>query len=400
MRQILTLSLLCLSLLSYSQPIGQLYYNCGPFGGSYHVSYIDYPSQNVVRIDSGISSDFHLNDDEIYISGEKIWIKDRITGAVKDSMPPNDVIHISSHGNQIVTFHQNIPYFRVFDRQTLVKIYSLDSLKVPIWASDLLVYDNKAYLSYQESVVVVDLAAHDTLATVATIHPYPNQGFNDKMVEIDGKIYISVEYATGAFRFSFMRIDPATLQVDTASHFFGGGFNRFIVAGDHKVFCLYYESYFDVIGDSLKADPAQTPPWQVVAYDEKSKTPFLLNEISGGISYVDVGGGLSNPIASGCSVYEAEFVPENQTGGVMTKDQQQKLKVYPNPANHSFYLSGVDTDRNYSLSAYDINGRLVYFDPIVELDKVIDVKSWETGIYQIVVQSRDIVINTPLVITH
>jgi len=61
---------------------------------------------------------------------------------------------------------------------------------------------------------------------------------------------------------------------------------------------------------------------------------------------------------------------------------QLSMLVYPNPTTESVVLNiGTISTENMHLSLFDINGKLLHFQEVISFETIIDMKSYEKGVY-------------------
>lgn len=72
----------------------------------------------------------------------------------------------------------------------------------------------------------------------------------------------------------------------------------------------------------------------------------------------------------------------------------QNIRLFPNPANSSFQIAGVDS--NSKITVYDAIGQVVY-NADIAVGNNIDIEEWNAGIYLVKIEYKDFVKVTKLV---
>lgn len=256
MRYILFTAVLFFHHFSFAQaPEGKLYFHTVPGGAiPAYLGYIEYPGETYEAIDSFLFDHFT---DIAMIDGKLFAAKlDDVTGYDTVNHVPSDTItnvqaqHIAAWNGKLIAASIVRPHFRAYDIPSDSLIFSLDTSGVPYTPIDLAVWDDKAFLLMSKSVVIVDLVARDTIATIATPHPYTGQDQNIFLVDAGADFYIGVGYATGAIRSSLLKMNKTTYMVETVFHNEGYAIEKPIVAGD-RIYFRDFDTHYSIADDSL-----------------------------------------------------------------------------------------------------------------------------------------------------
>ncbi len=75
-------------------------------------------------------------------------------------------------------------------------------------------------------------------------------------------------------------------------------------------------------------------------------------------------------------------------------------KIFPNPVDNNFFISGLRVDRAGTVSLLDATGNILYNGPITAATMQIDARGFATGIYFVQVKADDKISTNKLVIQH
>ncbi len=266
--------------------------------------------------------------------------------------------HIEPWKNNLAITSLVRPHFVLYDIAADSFLFSLDSSKVAALPQDIKVWDDKAYLLMSDSIIIVDLNLHDTIAAVATPHPYLNQDQNQYLIDAGTHFYIDVEYATGGLRFSFLRMNKSTFAVETVFHYEGySNYTVPVVAGD-KIYFGTFDEHYDITGDSLHLDSDPYAPIPL-DYDAESGSLFLFNSNSFNLNYF-INGSFSDSLLFPNYIQQAMFVPEIiDTVSTNRNVENAELMVYPNPSSGFFHIVLPERRHMQSLQIFDITGKLI-----------------------------------------
>lgn len=312
MRGTLFIAVLFFYYFSYAQtPHGRLYFFTVPGGViPAYLGYIEYPDETYQAIDSFLFNQFV---DIALIDGKLFAAKlENVTGYDTTDHVPTDSVtdvhakHIAAWNDMLAAISWEHPYFRVYDISSDSLLFSLDTPKIAYAPLDLAIWDDKAFLMMTNNVVVVDLVTQDTIATVATPHPYLGQDQNIFIVDAGANFYIGVGYATGAIRSSLLKMNKTTYQVETVFHNEGYAIEKPVVAGD-KIYFGAFDTHYSITDDSLYISNNSSEPFPV-AYDPESASLFLYHYTPNSINYF-TGNVFSDTLQIPYYLSEALFAP-------------------------------------------------------------------------------------------
>ncbi|MBX3101642.1 MAG: T9SS type A sorting domain-containing protein [Bacteroidetes bacterium] len=202
-------------------PAGKLWVlNEGPFGASGAIGYVQYPGNTYTQVTAmdGGGNDLLIHNGVLYAVGGgapangSIVRIDTATKQVLDTLKNLGARKLALWNNQlVVTSYQSAKRVRVLDpANNYAELWSLGDDKLPAEAEAIVIAGNRAWVSLpgflgdNNQVVVIDLLAEDTLATVTTpINP-------NAMALIDEHLYVqSIDY-TG--------LGLIVSKLDTATH--------------------------------------------------------------------------------------------------------------------------------------------------------------------------------------
>ena len=362
MRNLCFLFLLCCGCRAWAQsPEGILFYFTGPGGfPPAHLACIEYPEETFSVVDTIQLEDVAAGDARLYAASYiGVIIYNTTDLQAVDTLPGAYARSLAVWNGNLAVASIAHPFFRVYDAQSHSLLFSLDSTKVSYTPSEILIDNDKAYLMLSNTVVVVDLALQDTLAGVATPHPYPSQGYNYFMVDGGDDLYIDVEYATGALRFSMLRMNKSSYFVETVFHREGySNYSQPVVAGDW-IYLLGFDSHYDIALDSLFISADQSP--LCLEFDEGSEAVFLYyNNLMNGIGYF-ASGSFSDTILIQGYLAKALFVPEaNDTVNGIIQTAVNSVKAYPNPFSEGLNIEfELSEDSWVKLEIFNIAGERV-----------------------------------------
>ncbi|HXH18003.1 MAG TPA: T9SS type A sorting domain-containing protein [Chitinophagales bacterium] len=319
------------------QPSGRLYFFTAPGGiPPPYAGFIQYPEMSIHHIDDVQLLDFAVKGDKLFAGTlQGVIIYDTANYQPLDTIQVSYPRHLAAWGENLVVTSASKPHFRVYDNSHTL-LFSLDSAILPIEPFGIGVTGNHAFLLLSNSILIVDLIAEDTIATVTTPHPFPFGGYNYFLTDAGDDFYIDVEYATGALRFSMMRINKATLVADTVFH--REGYSNYTppVAARDKIYLLAFDSHYDITNDSLHISANQGNPL-TVEYDKVSTALFLSNHGNEVVYLLD--GTFSDTVSITGNLERALFIPdEADTVNWINDKRTAEVSVYPNPVLNVLYV--------------------------------------------------------------
>jgi len=80
---------------------------------------------------------------------------------------------------------------------------------------------------------------------------------------------------------------------------------------------------------------------------------------------------------------------------------QLSMLVYPNPTTETVVLNiGTMSTENMHLSMFDVNGKLLHFQEVINSETIIDMKSYSRGVYFLKVNFQNREVKTFKIIKH
>lgn len=366
------------------------------------IGYINYPEEQYKMLDTINILDFIINNDTLFTGGKNIYYYNIPTDQKLDSLINVNAKKIRIWKNNLVITSKDHPYFRVYNISNKSLIFSLDSLKTPNTSADMLVSDNKAFILFSKSIQVIDLLAQDTIATLLTPHPYQWAGFNTYLFEINDKLYIDVEYATGATRFSLLEFDKYNFNIRPVFHKeFEANFYKPLPIGD-KIYMLGFDSYYDFTSDTLIVNSQYYPV--AIEYDKISNSIFLYKPNTLTINYYH-DGSYSDSVLIPASIINAIFYNDNANFGDDSDNRTQAFSVFPNPGKGKFTLVFGENQFNKGLLAiYDVMGNKILEERLSESSiqckefKEFDLSNFKNGTYLLQINSDNVSLTKKIVL--
>ncbi|MCB0837095.1 MAG: T9SS type A sorting domain-containing protein [Bacteroidetes bacterium] len=387
-----------ISILLAQIPQGKLftYTNNGQDSAANRIGYFQLPDQNYIQLDTISSSDFAIKDGKLYsASGYNhlehipVYIYDLQTNTKTDTIEELHARQLDFWKNYLVSVNDSFPYFSVQEADPPYnQLFSLDSSYLPHQPVDMVINQNKAFLLYQTEVKIVDLKLQDTLPSVLVYHPWGfGSGFNTYLTPFGPDIYISVDYATGAIRSSFMSIDTSSLKIDTTFH--AEGFMNLYrpVPGENEIFLYNYKSYYDIATDSIYRDTLNSffSFSYMIAHDPESHTDFVWGQLQDSVEIYQDDSLVSSIFPPG-QLINAVFRKEESSNSIKETLTGRTVRIFPNPASETVFLEFEEPVNLQKVCLYDLWGRKVEEVYFHRTDKKyeINLPSLASGAYMMV----------------
>jgi hypothetical protein len=384
MKRFLLFVFLIISALAYSQsPKGKLFFSrSSPDSKSGRLGYIEYPAESTTIIDTLALSTFSIDDNLLYTASSPVKIYNLQNNKLTDSIPNSDAYLIKNWGDQIIICSWSHPHFRVYQKNNLSEIYTLDSTVVPQGIYDLAIVNDKAFLSYDTTVIAIDLSRKQLDSVIFTPHPFPFAGYNFKLIPALDDLLIDVEYSTGAYRFSLLRLNTDNYKIDSLFHHMGVGFNQFIVPVKELVYFIFYPSNYNLLTDSLLIQ-SDSMTYLPLAYDSVSNALFLVNQTFDSILFRDASNVFSKPVAKPFAISYVQFHADNALGGNKVKDKlhQSKFSVSPTISTGLFHIESESPLENKILVVYNLYGGIVRTVRLHSSRNIVSLANLPNGIY-------------------
>jgi hypothetical protein len=370
-------------IVATAQPAGKLYTHIqsstGMGRGS--IGYIDYPSGNYIHIDSTNAYNILIDGDSLYIADGVVRIIDLTTNTMVDTINTSNLFQLVKWNGQLIATAQQPPYFRVYDNATHTLLYSIDDTKITTPPFDMHLSDDRVFLLSGDSITVVDLLLQDTITKFFTPHPFPFAGSNTHIVERNNMLYVVVNYATGAARFSLLAVDKNNYTVSTAFHYEGAeSSSKPVVAGD-SIYMFVFDSHYNIPQDSFYvANNMYIIP---VSYDSISRSIFVVNFQNNSMVYY-INGVASTQVQLPGYLNKTAFKSDVSTT-VEENDTKFLFNVYPNPASNHADVNFNSPTYIQSINIVDNNGRCARSIKVnAVLDHTpVDLSGFPTGVYTI-----------------
>jgi hypothetical protein len=86
--------------------------------------------------------------------------------------------------------------------------------------------------------------------------------------------------------------------------------------------------------------------------------------------------------------------------GIETSNPLNSMVVYPTPADHLVYISGVDVEDIITIKIYDLHGKIQQVLNAGNINSTIDVTTFANGIYLMEIQTNDHSVTRKICIQH
>ena len=372
--------LLCFNLLSIQQyaeaqnkPQGKLFFcTSASANETSQLGCISYPeeSQTIIAEDVKIrrllydESDGKLvctktNKDNSTLP-ESIYIYDIAQDKLTEKNIPVFVYGIWN--NHLLTLRPEAPHWQVLDMEDDFKtLWTLDSTKVNGYLPvDCLIRNDKAFLLYSNHIQVIDLVNQDTLMSFDTPPPYTNQNYNTSFSKgmKNDRVFIDVEYATGAIRSSLLELIVDSLKSRIVFHKEGAASFRPPVVAGNRVYLYAYDSYYDLETDSLYFKQGFEP--STILYDELSESLFTYNN-SGYIQYHQNGMEALEGIGLNGLLVDYLFASDktNVVYEVGLNKEGFDIDIYPNPLKNNLNIRLEKKFDIINVKFYNVKGQEV-----------------------------------------
>lgn len=327
MRPFIFLYIFLSATICTGQPTGKLFVHTG-YSTYGSLGYIQYPYEQYYFIDSAGITDMKIFSNKLFISGEKIYSYDLNTLQKTDSIDITSAAVIGNENHHLIVVRSLPPFFQVYDLLTKNLIFSLDTNKLNLQPVDMLVDAGKVFLLLDTSIIIVDIALQDTLATLTATYNSWFPCFNQYLINDSDKIYIHVGIATGAPRCAMLSMDKSSFQVQDVFFLeFVDAYYKPVLAGN-KMYLSYFPSYYNIAADTFYFDQHHSNTFPLL-FDKTSNTFFLYNSLNFNISFF-----YNNLYSSG------EIIPDylnkaayyDETGvSIRNEEDANMVNIYPNP---------------------------------------------------------------------
>lgn len=327
------------------------------------VSLFEYPGPVTSAIDTAPVQDFHYQSGkDVWAAGDSLVAYTPGTWAATTLLPATGINRVENHDSLILTLHNYPPYFRAWSNGQL--LFSIDSSKLGFPPNDLIVDNGVAYLMLNRYFARIDLNSQDTLSRINTPHPVfwgpTGPGFNIHVIKEGRSAYFAVDYATGAPRFSLMKLNLDNLQLDTLIYEVIDILGPRMVKADDRMYLGRFPSYYSISDDSFYVSPSLNAI--PLAWDSANQVMFVHLPDSQQVR------SWSNGMYTNTAAYTPylfNYRPmlfiQDKVNSVSESSPKPEMQVFPNPSTGRF---GIRMDRTLTpgarFSCYDSQGRLVH----------------------------------------
>lgn len=386
MKTLLLIALFFTATICHGQTTAKLFAHSGLTGNG-RLGYIQYPQEQYHGLDTIEITDMKVINSNLYVSGTQIWCYDLNTLQKTDSINITSVDIIGNDSQNLIVARSQSPYFQVYNLVTKSLVFSLDTAKVKLQPNDMLIDEGRAYLLYDTSIVIVDLALQDTLATrTASYHSW-FPCFNQYLINDSGRIFIHVGIATGAPRFAVLSMDKSSLVVQSVLfQEFVDAYYRPILAGD-KLYMSYFPSHYDITADTFVFNQGLLNCFPL-HYDKTGNTFFLYNPLSLNIAIFH-NSQYSNGVIIPGYINNSAFFIENGAG-LWDKNHDRLVNIYPNPVDDKLFINVSSGSQIKSLRIYAPSGTLeTHYPEQSSFPVKLDVGHLKPGMYIIEILGDD-----------
>jgi len=381
MKKLIIIIYLIFPFILFGQLQGKLFIHSG-FVSNNELGYIQYPQNQYYTIDNSNPDDMIICGDKLIISNDKIYFYDINTLSRIDSILTIYATKLAFENNKLAVIKSEPPYFEVYNISTKNLIFSLDTNKIKLQAVDLLIDMGKAYLLFDTTLSIVDLNMPDSIKNFTTHYPFPFGAYNQNLCKKDNKIYIDVEYATGAPRFSLLSYNKNTNQIETVFHgdFIDTPYEP--VVAENKIYMSVFPSHYNITNDTFIYIPNANNTYPLT-YDNFSNTIFLYKPFSLMVNYLH-NDTLGNDVIIPTYINKSVYYNEANTGIASNNDEMEILNIFPNPAKDYINIKmNIALESEAVFEMYDNSGILSVSD-IINIgsnNKLIDIKNLKAGLY-------------------
>ncbi len=386
MKKLWNLIVILFPMVVFCQPQGKLFVHSG-FVSNQELGYIQFPQNQYYSMDTIDMDDMLIVDDQLLISNGNIYIYDITTLSKIDSILTVSSYLMDYDNNRLVITKTEAPFFEVYDFNTKTLIFSLNTDKIKSQPVDILVDMGKAYLLFDTSLVIVDLNLQDTIVAFSTTQPLWFPAYNQYLINKGNKIYIDVEFATGAPRFSILSLDKSTLQLENVLfyEFVDTPFEPVLV--DDKLYMSFFPSHYDIPADSFYYFQNTNMSYPV-CYDAISQTVFLYQPSGFKINYFN--NSIYSPdVIIPTYMNKAVYYNEGIIGIATLNEKENLINVYPNPACNELNIVLPFEETVNLIRIVATNGDLTLVHPDKKSAQyAVDISQLADGMYFVELQSE------------
>jgi len=353
---------------------------------------IDLSNFQYIHLDTleSYGNDLFVDDHRIYVveGMGTIKIYQRNPFQILDTIEYMGARQIKKYGNQLImTSNMMDSYFMVYDLTGDSILYSADTSDVRGISEGLWVENNKAYIlvnnyGSDSQLVVWDLITKSRIKTLNTA-----QNPND-FIKIGNYLYFNcLDYINGV---TFQRLDLSTDSINLTRPTNIVSYGGFTAKSNQEILFVNVTNYpndialWNVSSDVIDTFHVTGADAYAILYDTTSSTLFT------SITDYTTFGKIRIKNSQVDTVINTHISPRrmflyNNTTTEITKVNNHVPLIYPNPAHEQVKLVLPDNLKN--LFIYNLQGRKVY--ETTQSIQVLDVKSWERGIYFVLISTGD-----------
>jgi len=380
-----------------AQPQGKLFIHSG-FVSTNELGYIQYPQNQYHAIDSGDLDDMLIVENKLLVCNDKIYIYDISTLTRTDSINTSNSYMLDAANNKLAVTKSQPPYFEMYDLTTKNLVFSLNTSKVKSMPVDILLDMGRAYLLFETSIEIIDLNLQDTIANIDIFPQFSFPAYSQYLINKDNKVYIDVELATGAPRFSIFSLHKNTLQItqELFTEFVDTPFEP-VLAGN-KLYMSFFPSCYDIAADTFIyiQNTNMTYP---LCFDEVSQTMFLYKPLDFKVNYFNNTIYSSN-VAIPTYLNKAVYYNEASAGIPSHKEISEEIYIYPNPATNelNIKLPFKAIVKEIRLTAMNGTQTVKYINSPMSQRKI-DISSLDEGMYFLEIQFENQLFQTKFIKT-
>ncbi|MEL7343038.1 MAG: hypothetical protein AAGM67_21320, partial [Bacteroidota bacterium] len=208
--------------------------------------------------------------------------------------------------------------------------FVLGSDKVSSPPLEVITDGDTAYLLFGQSVQLLSFTQADTAQTISFSYPiFPSVAYNTSIQQDKERIFVGVDYATGAIRTALMMIDKQSLQPSLAFHKDFRGYFAPPVPYQDQVFVYTYPDHYDIGQDSLY-EFVHALTETVLTADTTDELIFIYDVLNRVLTVEQLGqrsNGLSLPQMPDKLLWQKE-----STSLSLPPVLAAQIRVYPNPS--------------------------------------------------------------------
>jgi len=358
MRYLTLLLFLIMFELHGQTPQGRLFLHLSGSGASqpYTLRYLDFSTSSLVTVDSGYVTDMIRINNMLYIANNTVYGYNLNSLQLTDSLQNLGASKLEQWNNYMIVTSTTAPHFRVFDiNNNYSPVFSLNTNKVPVLPNDICTDSSFAYLVYDTTLQIINMVQQDTLITLQTPHPFAWAGMNFFVLPTINGVYIDVEYATGAPRFSLLKLDQQNMQVDSVFHWeFDHNSIKPVVAND-VIYLAHFLSYYNTTTDSLVQ--AVYNQAFIVEHDPATNLIFKYDPMNNTLSSY-INGTYPQTFSIPSFINHALFVPNIST---QVKEQDYNtVNIFPNPCSNKLNVE-IASNQSIHLKLFDVTGKCILY---------------------------------------